>query len=200
LGNIVKNNSHYGINLRGGQNNTIQGNFIINNFVGINLFGSLYNVISNNTFNGNEHDIVIYYFILGNYFNDLKSFISLTLILLSIVTFVIVITSLTIELIRKRRLHGGDDKYHLPFYGISALVVESLGALIFTFSFTFITSVVSVFPWLLSLIPFTFVGIFISKKGLKKDAKKFLVGLGLGFGIALLIFSSLLLYSYSFGY
>ena len=107
--------------------------------------------------------------------------------LLSIATGVIIITFLTVELTIKKRLHREDEKYHPPIYGISALVVESLGALLLILIVMSISPIDTIALWFLILLPISFVGIIKGKKGLKKDAKKFSAGLGLGFSIALLI-------------
>ena len=192
LGNTVKNTTCYGVLLERSQNNIIEGNFIINNRVGISLFCSADNEVSNNIFNGNNYDIEIYCPSFGHPFGAL---IGSMLGLLNITTGVIILTSLTVELTTKKKLHREDEKYHLPINGISALVVESLGALLL------MIIAISIFPinnivfrfGLFILIPISFVGIIKGIEGLKKDAKKFSARLGIGFGIALLIFSLFLL-------
>jgi len=117
----------------------------------------------------------IFYFITGNngyYIIPINSIIAL-IIFLSIATVVIVITS-------------------LPIYGISAVVVESAGVLLFILSAIFaIFLLPAVFLtslfWRIILLPFAVGGIIISRVGLKKDIKKNLAGLGIGFGILLLM-------------
>ena len=119
------------------------------------------------------------------------------IIFLSIATVVIVITSLTVELITKRSYPKEDEKYQLPIYGISAVVFESAGALLFILGAIFLIPAVSLYSlilWRLILLPFAVGGIIISREGLKKDIKKNLVGLGIGFGIFLLMFNAQLIY------
>jgi len=136
----------------------------------------------------------IFYFITGNngyYIIPINSIIAL-IIFLSIATVVIVITSLAVELITKRSYPREDEKYQLPIYGISAVVVESAGVLLFILSAIFAIFILpavfltSLF-WRIILLPFAVGGIIISRVGLKKDIKKNLAGLGIGFGILLLI-------------
>ena len=192
LGNTVKNNSEYGVFLRYSRNNNIEGNFIINNRVGISLSCSADNEVSNNIFNGNNYDIEIYCPSFGHPFGAL---IGSMLGLLNITTGVIILTSLTVELTTKKKLHREDEKYHLPINGISSLVVESLGALLLMIIAISIFPINNIVFWfgLFILIPISFVGIIKGIEGLKKDAKKFSARLGIGFGIALLIFSLFLL-------
>ena len=197
LGNTVKNNILYGIYLRQSENNTVEGNFIINNDIGIYAEYTLYyydnfrsadNEISDNIFIGNNQDIREVTYVVDD------PFIAL-IILLSIATVVIVITSLTVELITKRSYPREDEKYQLPIYGISAVVVESAGALLFIMGAIFLNPAVFVYSlfWRLISLPFAVGGIIISRVGLKKDIKKNLAGLGIGFGILLLIFNAQLL-------
>ena len=112
------------------------------------------------------------------------------LTLLSGTTAVIAIGSLTVELIKKQRYPREDEKYQPPIYGISAIVVESLGALLFILGAIFLIPIDYILGWLLILIPFAIAGIIISRKGLRNDARKGLARLGFGFGIALLILNS----------
>jgi len=197
-GNTVKDNALNGLHLSQCRNNIIEGNFIINNDVGIYLINNLHyynlfevesanNEISNNIYTGNNQDIQEVTNIIEHPFRSLWS---IMVILLSIITVGIVITSLTVELIRKRSYHREDEKYHPPIYGISALVVESAGALLFILGAIFLIPVDSLLFWLLILIPFAVVGILISRKGRKNDAKKSLARLGIGFGILLIILNS----------
>ena len=198
LGNTVKNNIYYGVLLVESRNNIIKGNFLINNDVGIYIQYSLHysnnfqgagNEISDNIFIGNNQDI-------REVTNDAYDpFIDL-IIFLSIATVVIVITSLTIELITKRSYPREDEKYQLPIYGISAVVVESAGALLFIMGAIFLNPAVFVYSlfWRFILLPFAVGGIIISRVGLKKDIKKNLAGLGIGFGILLLILNAQLMW------
>ena len=197
LGNTVKNNILYGIYLRQSENNTVEGNFIINNDIGIYAEYTLYyydnfrsadNEISDNIFIGNNQDIREVTYVVDD------PFIAL-IILLSIATVVIVITSLTVELITKRSYPREDEKYQLPIYGISAVVVESAGALLFILGAIFLIPAVFLYSlfWRLILLPFAVGGIIISRVGLKKDIKKNLAGLGIGFGILLLILNAQLM-------
>ena len=195
LGNTVRNNSFAGIILDHCQNNIIKGNFIIKNDVGIYIIYTLHyrnnfkkpkNEISNNVFNGNNQDIQESINIIRNPYEPLMSSISM---LLSIAIGVVVITSLTVELIRKQKDPREGGKYHPPIYGISALTVESLGALIFILGAIFLIFAGYLLFWYLILIPFSLVGIIISRIGVNKDATKFLAKLGLFFGIVLLILS-----------
>jgi hypothetical protein len=140
----------------------------------------------------------IFYFITGNngyYIIPINSIIAL-IVFLSIATVVIVITSLTVELITKRSYPREDEKYQLPIYGISAVVVESAGALLFIMGAIFLNPAVFVYSlfWRLILLPFAVGGIIISRVGLKKDIKKNLAGLGIGFGILLLILNAQLMW------
>ena len=198
LGNTVKNNILYGIYLRQSENNTVEGNFIINNDIGIYAEYTLYyydnfrsadNEISDNIFIGNNQDIREVTYVVDD------PFIAL-IILLSIATVVIVITSLTVELITKRSYPREDEKYQLPIYGISAVVVESAGALLFILGAIFLIPAVFLYSlfWRLILLPFAVGGIIISRVGLKKDIKKNLAGLGIGFGILLLILNAQLMW------
>ncbi|MCK5157995.1 MAG: right-handed parallel beta-helix repeat-containing protein, partial [Candidatus Heimdallarchaeota archaeon] len=199
LGNTIKSNSLNGVYLRQCGNNIVEGNFIINNDVGIymeytlyyfNNFQSADNEISNNTFIGNNQDIRVITHVFRHPF---EAEISLMFILLSIATGVVAITSLTVELITKLKYRREDEKYHPPIYGISALVVESLGALLFILVAIFLIPIDYILRWLFILIPFAIAGIIISRKGLRNDARKGLARLGLGFGIPLLILGHLLI-------
>jgi parallel beta-helix repeat protein len=200
-GNTVKNNSLNGVYLKESRNNIIEGNFILNNEVGIYMeytlsyfdnFKSPDNEISNNIFNGNNQDIREVFHVFVHHYDSLRS---LMITLLSIAIVGIIITSLTIELITKLRYPRNDEIYHPSIYGISALVVESVGTLLFILGAIFLIPIDSVFHWLIILIPFSVVGIIISRKGLKKDEKKFSAGLGMGFGIGLLILNFQLILS-----
>jgi len=135
-------------------------------------------------------------FLIINSFNFNNPFIAI-IIFLSIATVVIVITSLTVELITKRSYPKEDEKYQLPIYGISAVVVESAGALLFILGAIVLIPAVSLYSlifWRLILLPFAVGGIIISREGLKKDIKKNLAGLGIGFGILLLLFNAQLIF------
>ncbi len=198
LGNTVKNNIYFGVLLVDSRNNIIKGNFVINNDVGIYIQYSLHysnnfqgagNEISDNIYIGNNQDI-------REVTNDVYDPFIALIIFLSIATVVIVITSLTIELITKRSYPREDEKYQLPIYGISAVVVESAGALLFIMGAIFLNPAVFVYSlfWRLILLPFAVGGIIISRVGLKKDIKKYLAGLGIGFGILLLILNAQLMW------
>ncbi len=204
LGNTVKNNIFCGVLLVESRNNIIKGNFVINNNVGIyikyslrysNNFQSAGNEISENIFIGNNQDI-------REVTHDVYDPFITLIIFLSIATVVIVITSLTIELITKRSYPREDEKYQLPIYGISAVVVESAGALLFILGAIFLNPAVFVYSlsWRLISLPFAVGGIIISRVGLKKDIKKKLAGLGIGFGILLFILNAqLMMLTYIFG-
>jgi len=206
LGNTIKSNSLNGVSLRQCGNNIVEGNFIINHDVGIYMEYTLYyfyytlyyfynfqspdNEISNNTFIGNNQDIRVITRVFRYRF---ESLVTSMLILLSIATGVVAITSLTVELITKQKYPREDEKYHPPIYGISALVVESLGALLFILVAIFLIPIDYILRWLFILIPFAIAGIIISRKGLRNDTRKGLARLGLGFGIPLLILGHLLI-------
>ena len=197
-GNTVKDNALNGVHLSQCRNNIIEGNFIINNDVGIYLVNNLYyytlflvestdNEISNNIYTGNNQELLEIINVINHPFRAVMVFLVL---LLSIATVGIVIISFTAELITKQSYPKEDERYHLPIYGISALVFESAGALLFILGAIFLIPIDFSVLWLLILIPFAVVGIIISRGGRKNDAKKSLAGLGIGFGILLLILNS----------
>ena len=202
LGNTVKDNTANGIHLAQSRNNIIEGNFIINNVIGIYLINNIRyytlfevksagNEISNNFFSGNNQEIQEITNLIDHPY---RSVMIALIVLLSIVTFGIVIISLAVEVIRKRSYPKEDERYHLPIYGVSALILESAGAIIFILGALFLIPIDSLLFWLFILIPFSLIGVIISRDGRKKDAKKTLAGLGLAFGIPLLVLGGLLIF------
>jgi len=221
-GNNIKNNANYGMKFRSSNNNTltqnnvsynkysgfklcycednlIEGNIIFNNDIGIYLFESRYNEISNNTFLGNNQDIKITNPIYDEKFEALKPLLSLILTLLSIATILIFVIFLTVQLITKPGYYKRREVYYFPYFGFLAIIIESTGVLLFIINAISLNSREYLIYCFLILTPFSLAGIKVSFIGLKRDAKIFSarVGIILGATLRILCWTFLVLYNSS---
>jgi parallel beta-helix repeat protein len=199
LRNIISENNLAGVYLLESRNNIIERNLISNQQIGIYEENTYYkkffieftpeiNQISNNIFIGNNQNVqIVTHFIQ----HRLEPVVLLILTSLSIATCVIVFSSITVELIRKIKYPRGDEKYQPSVNGIRAIAIESLGVLVFILCTLFLIPIIYIYPSLFMLTAFSIGGLIYSIKGLKKDGKKSLAGIGLGFGIFLSILGSI---------
>jgi hypothetical protein len=200
----MSDNSYNGVSLMGSRNNNIESNFIMDNNIGIYVEYNRYkkyvielefvdsesNQFSNNNFNGNSQDIRRVDNVLPNYFEPI---ITLILTLLSIATTIIAISSIAVVIARKQRHFQEDERQERSPHGISAIIIESVGAIIFIICALFVITIDTFLIGLFILVPFAIVGIIVSRDGLRRDSRKGLARLGLGFGIPLLILGALLI-------
>ena len=211
LGNTIRENTYYGVHLSESRNNNIEHNFIRINQIGIyeeytrykkyliEIFSteSTSNQISNNIFNNNYDNIRKEIRIIPHPFEEL---LILLLTILSIVTAIIAIGAITTKLMNKQKevIESGEHRFRYTDYGLRAIIVELIGALIFIPGSLFLIPINSFLFWCFILIPFAVIGIALSRKGLRwshhsHDVKKSMAIVGMIFGIPLLVLGALLI-------